>query len=171
MDISIEQKAKLETLYQSFLNDPRIQRMKEVPMHRGSNTYEHCFKVAKKAIRKALRSRKDVDFEVIMLGAILHDYYLYDWRSDKSKRKGHASKHPAIAAENAFNDFNISKEIRKVIESHMWPVKFKEFPNTKEARIVSLADKSVTIGEAFTSKKYKQKKRETYLAYISRLFD
>ena len=171
MKLSINEKEKLENIYQTFLNDERILKMKEIPMHRGSNCYEHSFKVAKRAIRNSLRLfRKNIDLEVVLIGAILHDYYLYDWRSDRSLRKGHAKNHERIASENASRDFDIPMEIKKVIESHMWPFNIKCFPNTREARIVSLADKSVASLEAFTSKKYKKKKREKYLKFISSLF-
>ena len=169
MKITEEQKKRLEDLYQTFLHDERILRMKNISMHRGSNCYEHSFKVAKKAIKRAI-NRKDVNLEVVLIGAILHDYYLYDWRQDRSKLKRHGQNHPGIAIENAVRDFNISEDVKKVIRSHMWPINIKTFPNTKEAKIVSLADKAVTIGESLSSKKYKKKKRETYLSYISHLF-
>ena len=169
MRITIEEKERLEKLYQSFLNDEKILRMKDISMHRGSNCYIHCFKVAKRAVNKSL-NKKDINLEVVLIGAILHDYYLYDWRKDRSKLKKHAKNHPNIAIENAIRDFNISNDVQKVIKSHMWPINFKAFPNTKEAKIVSLADKAVTIGESLTSKRYKQKKREKHLSYISHLF-
>lgn len=171
MKVTEEQKARLEDLYQSFLHDERILRMKDISMHRGSNCYEHSFKVAKKAIKRALRHKDNsINLEVVLIGAILHDYYLYDWRKDRSKLKKHGKNHPGIAIENAVRDFDISEEVKKVIKSHMWPINIKTFPNTKEARIVSLADKSVTIGESLSSKKYKQNSREKYLSYISHLF-
>ena len=169
MKITIEEKERLEKLYQSFLNDEKILRMKDISMHRGSNCYIHCFKVAKRAVNKSL-NKKDINLEVVLIGAILHDYYLYDWRKDRSKLKKHAKNHPSIAIENAIRDFNISNDVQKVIKSHMWPINIKEYPNTKEARIVSLSDKAVTIRESLTSKKYKQRKREKHLSYISHLF-
>ena len=169
MKITEEQKEQLEKVYQAFLNDEKILRMKEISMHRGSNCYEHSFKVAKKAIRKSLR-RKDVNLEVVLLGSILHDYYLYDWRKDRSKLKKHGKNHPEIAISNATRDFDISNDVKKVIKSHMWPINIKEYPKSKEAKLVSISDKEVTIGESLTSKKYKQKKREKYLSYISHLF-
>ena len=169
MQITDEQKEKLENLYQSFLNDKKILRMKEISMHRGSNCYEHVFKVAKKAIKKSL-NRKNVNLEVVLIGAILHDYYLYDWRKNKELLKGHGKNHPDIAINNAVRDFGINDEVKKVIKTHMWPVNIKAYPNTKEAKIVSISDKAVTIGESLTSIKYKQRKREKYLSYISTLF-
>lgn len=169
MPIDDEQKEKLENLYQSFLNDEKILRMKDISMHRGSNCYIHSFKVAKKAIKKSI-NKKNINLEVVLIGAILHDYYLYDWRQDKSKLKKHAKNHPGIAINNAINDFDISDDVKNVIKTHMWPINIKAFPNTKEAKIVSLSDKAVTIRESMTTKKHKQKKREEYLSYISHLF-
>ena len=169
MKITEEKKEQLEKIYQAFLNNEKILRMKEISMHRGSNCYEHSFKVAKKAIKKSL-SRKEVNLEVVLLGAILHDYYLYDWRKDRSKLKKHGKNHPNIAIQNATRDFDISDDVKKVIKSHMWPINIKDFPKSKEAKIVSLSDKAVTIRESLTSKKHKQKKREKYLSYISHLF-
>ena len=169
MIITNEEQNRLETIYQAFLNDEKILRMKDISMHRGSNCYIHSFKVAKKAIKKSL-NRKDVNLEVVLLGAILHDYYLYDWRKDRSKLKKHGKNHPSVAIENAIRDFNISEDVKKVIKSHMWPINIKDYPKSKEAKIVSISDKAVTIGESLTSKKYKQKKLDKYLSYISHLF-
>ena len=77
MKISIEEKNRLESIYQSFLNDPKILRMKEIPMHRGSNCYEHSFKVAKKAVKYAINfPKKNLNYERVLIAAILHDYYL-----------------------------------------------------------------------------------------------
>lgn len=171
MILTKEDKQHLEDIYQSFLHNEKILRMKHIRMHRGSNCYEHSFKVAKKAIYHAIRyHKKGLNLESILLGSILHDYYLYDWRDDKSKKKKHGHNHPFIASENSSKDFNISKEVKDIIESHMWPINMKNFPKSKESRIVSNADKMVTIGESMTTKKHKQKKRETYLSYISHLF-
>lgn len=171
MEISQEQKEKLEQIYQSFLHDEKIMRMKDIPMHRGSSCYMHSFKVAKLAIKRALRSRrKNISLEVILIGAILHDYYLYDWRKDRSKLKGHAKKHSMVAAENALRDYDISPEIKKVIESHMWPFNFKNYPNTYEAKIVNTSDTAVAFREALTTSKHKEKHNESYISYISKLF-
>ena len=169
MEIAEERKQELEAIYQSFLNNEKIQKMKEVSMHRGSNCYIHSFKVAKLAIKRALRHKRG-DLYIILVGSILHDYYLYDWRIDRDKMKKHLSSHPYTAAENALRDFGISKDIQKVIKSHMWPVNFKDFPKTKEARIISNADKAIYLREIVCSKRFKKKREQKYLAEISTLF-
>ena len=170
MKLTIEEKERLESIYQSFLRDEKVKRMIDVPMHRGSNCYLHSFKVAKKAIRHALHFRK-VNLDTILLSAILHDYYLYDWRVDKEKRKHHGSRHPGIAAEHAKEDFAIPEAVQKSIRSHMWPLGFTHFPNNKEALILSYSDKDIAIREFLTSSKHKKKKEEKYYKYISTLFD
>ena len=171
MNIKEKERIRLEEIYQTFLNDEKIKKMKNIRMHRGSNCYEHSFKVAKKAIRVANRStHKNLKYEVILIGAILHDYYLYDWREDKKKRKRHGRNHPLIASENAAKDFKISNDVRKIIETHMWPINMRLYPKTREAKIVSICDKAVSLGESLTSIAFKKKRREKYLSYISHLF-
>ncbi len=170
MKISEEKKRQLEDIYQAFLHDDRILRMRDIFMHRGSNCYIHSFKVAKLAIKRALRHSKG-DLVTILVGAILHDYYLYDWRMDHSKKKEHIYKHPYVAAENAERDFSIHEPIKKVIQTHMWPFNIDDFPKTKEARIISLADKTIYLKEIMCSVEYKRKRKEKYYKQISKLFD
>ena len=169
MKIDEQRKNHLEEMYQVLLHDEKVLKMKEIPMHFGSNCYEHSFKVAKLAIKRALR-HKEVNLEALLIASILHDYYLYDWRKDKSKRKKHVSEHPTVAANQAKRDFNISEEAMKMIKSHMWPVNFKDFPNTKEARILNLADKSVATIEFLSSTKQKKSRRAKTLENINSLF-
>ena len=172
MYLSPEQKEKLESIYQSFLNDEKILRMKNFKMHRGSNCYEHTFKVVKRSMHHVeISKKKNIDPEIVLLGAILHDYYLYDWREDRSKRKRHGHNHTQVAMENASRDFNISLEVKKVIGSHMWPINIKNYPKSREAKIVSINDKITALCESLTSVRYKNKHREKYLKRISKLFE
>ena len=169
MIITNEEKQKLEQIYSFFFSHEKTQQMKDVPMHRGSNTFVHSFKVAKLAIKRALRHKK-ANLEAILIASILHDYYLYDWRRDHSKKRRHGQDHPYIAARNAKIDFDVTDEVQAIIKAHMWPINLREFPKTKEARIVNLADDSVALKEALTSKKYKQKRIEKTLKFIETLF-
>ena len=170
MLITEEEKKQLEDVYQSFLHDEKVLKMKEISMHRGSNCYIHSFKVAKLATKRALRHHKG-NLYTILVGAILHDYYLYDWRVDRSKMRHHMGSHPYTAAENAERDFGIHEPIKRVIQSHMWPVNIRDFPKTKEARIISNADKAIYLKEICCSKRYKKKREEKYYQQIAKLFD
>ena len=84
--------------------------------------------------------------------------------------KRHGQNHPYLAAKNAERDFGVNEMIQKAIKSHMWPININDFPKTKEARIITLADKAVATREALTSKKHKEKNRQRYLDHIKTLF-
>lgn len=169
MKITETEKRELEEIYSFFFNDEKVQKMKDIPMHRGSNTFNHSFLVAKVAIKRGLRHRR-VNLKSILIASILHDYYLYDWRRDRNKLKRHGKNHPYIAAKNAKADFDVTEEVQKIIQAHMWPINFREFPRTKEARIVSLADNHVALKEALTSKRYKKRRSEIIAKNIQKLF-
>ncbi len=170
MILSTEQKNELESIYQDLLKDERVLKMKVIPMHKGSNCYIHSFKVARRAIKVALKYKKELRYKALLYAAILHDYYLYDWRVDKSKRNKHLTTHAALAVSQAKRDFNISDEIGEIMISHMWPVDPKFFPHSKEAKILMNADNYVATREFITTKKYKKKRGEEYLKQISTLF-
>lgn len=169
MKITETERRELEEIYSFFFNDEKVQKMKDIPMHRGSNTFNHSFLVAKVAIKRGLRHRR-VNLKSILIASILHDYYLYDWRRDRNKLKRHGKNHPYIAAKNAKADFDVTEEVQKIIQAHMWPINFREFPRTKEARIVSLADDHVALKEALSSKRYKKRRSEIIAKNIQKLF-
>ena len=168
--ISPEVQKHLEDLYQKLLKDENVLNMKKVPMHRGSNCYLHSFRVAKLAVHKAVQ-RKNIRLDAILMASVLHDYYLYDWRKDKSKKRHHGSRHPYIAAEQAKRDFDIDELTQSIIKSHMWPLNFSEFPRSREALYLSIADKMIATREALCSKKHKEKRMEKYYKNIEKLFD
>lgn len=169
MKLTPEEKSNLEKIYNELLNDPRIKKMQDIPMHRGSNCYIHSFKVAKRAIKRGMRHR-NINLQSMLIASILHDYYLYDWRTDKKMKKHHGKNHPFLAAENAKKDFNINEDVEHIIKSHMWPINFKTFPTTKEARIVGLTDTHIAFIEALFPKCWKKRRQQKYLDSIQKLF-
>ena len=169
MPISEEQKKELEEIYQSLLNDEKVKRMLDIPMHRGSNCYVHSFVVTKLAMKRAIK-KKNINLKALLYACVFHDYYLYDWRKDRTKLKGHGKNHPSIAVKNAKEDFDLPDESASIILSHMWPINFKRYPKGREARLLSFADKKVAIKEAFISKKRKIKNKDNLLISLSKLF-
>ena len=169
MKISDKERKELEELYDFFLHHEKILRLKDIEMHRGSTVYIHSFKVAKLAVKRGLR-HKNVDLKAILIAGVLHDYYLYDWRKDRSLLKKHGSRHPYIAAENAYKDFDVDEFVQKIIKSHMWPINIQEFPNSTEARIVNLADDTIALKESLTFRAFKKKRREKDENFIATLF-
>jgi uncharacterized protein len=170
MTLSNERKDALEKTYQFYLHHEALLKMQEIPAHIGSNVYVHTFKVVKKVMKKAIKSRKNLDLENLLVAAIFHDYYLYNWRTTKDRPHPHGKYHPGIAVENAKRDFNISEESQRMIKTHMWPFNFFNPPKGKEARLLCNVDTWIALVECLTTRKHKIKKADKYLNYISTLF-
>jgi len=166
-----EQIEEYQQYFESLYKDPKIKRIEINDQHRGSNTYLHVCKVTRLAYKLAKRSNRKVDFKDLILGAMLHDYFLYNWRLDTKKLVLHGHKHPRIALENARKDFEINDKVANIIISHMWPLNFFIFHKSYEAFLIGVADKCVSTREALTSQKYKLKHREEELSIIFTLED
>lgn len=171
--LTSKEKNELEEVYQRFLHDENVMRMQDIQMHRGSSCYIHSFRVAKLCLLKAARYKRYTlkDLKNVLVAAILHDYYLYDWREHHELRKKHGRRHPLVACANAIRDFDIPVEVQDIIKSHMWPLTPKLYPKTKEAKLVNRMDNHIAVREALTFRAFKKRRHEKYLKMISHLFD
>ena len=117
--------------------------------------YQHCLKVARVAYDFAVKHRIPCDLRALVRGALLHDYYLYDWHDPNKGFRWHGFKHHRFALWNAEKDFLLSRKERNIIRTHMFPLTFWNIPGCREAWIVTLADKWVAAEE--TMLKYRKK--------------
>ena len=81
-----------------------------------------------------------------MRGALLHDYFLYDWHNKEQSPGLHGFKHPYIALKNAEEDYDLNDIEKNIILRHMFPL-VPIPPRCKEAWIVCVADKYCALGE------------------------
>ncbi len=120
--------------------------------HGTTNTYVHSRNVAYMSYYIAKFFEKKlgliIDYDVLIVGALFHDFFLYDWHDSCSNRpRLHGFRHPHIASINAEKYFDISIQEKLIIETHMWPLTITKFPKTPEAKIVCLADKLCSTHE------------------------
>ena len=73
-------------------------------------------------------------------GALLHDYFLYDWHEKNAGHRFHGFIHAGRALQNAKNDFELTRREENIISRHMFPLNIVP-PMCKEAWLVCLADK------------------------------
>ncbi len=66
--------------------------------------------------------------------------------------KLHGFRHPKIASMNAEKFYPINKEEKEIIESHMWPLTFRKFPKTIEAKIICSVDKCCSVAETINAR-------------------
>ena len=130
-------------------NDPRIELMKKYRQHKNSTTYDHVCHVAEMShkIEKGLHLH-DIDEQAMLRGAVLHDYYQYDFRDHPIGPWRHGTSHAGQALENAEAAFELSDKEKDIIYSHMWPLNLTHLPHSREAWIVSVADKVCAVKEA-----------------------
>lgn len=114
--------------------------------HGNVSVYMHSLKVAALSYYIAVKSGIKCDLKSLIEGALLHDYYLYDWHDNKPFTF-HGLKHHKIALKNAESDYELTKTAKSIIYSHMFPLTFWAIPWEIEARIVMRADKIVSIRE------------------------
>ncbi len=138
---------KIEQLAERICSDERVQRMREYIQHGCITTFDHCKSVMELSLAIDKKLRLNADRRVLVKGAMLHDYYLYDWHEDDPSHSLHGFFHAQRAAKKARKDFRIGKRVHHVIYVHMWPLNITRIPMSREAWIVCAADKIVSLKE------------------------
>lgn len=150
-------KQQVEKRFQAYaakwLARPEVQRMDGYIQHGTTTTLDHTQRVARASLALAQALHLSVNEPDLVAGALLHDFYLYDWHDRSTSKPNHATKHPLYAAENARELLGVNEDIASIIETHMWPLPPRRVPASKEAWIVCAADKWCslveTIGDRF----------------------
>jgi len=132
--------------------------------HHNSSIYEHVMDVSYFSYRTCKFLK--LDYHSAARGALLHDFFLYDWRNhdapDLPENKFHGIEHPKIALANAEKHFTLNEIERDIVIKHMWPLTLVP-PKYKESFIVSFADKYLASREfvnKFKETKIKMSKRK-----------
>lgn len=135
----------VESTLQELCKTGRLGTMRSFVQHGQVSTLDHVVRVATASLKLAHALRLNTDEQEMVRGALLHDYYLYDWHT--TTNRAHALNHPCIAAKNAQRDYKITPKERNIIEAHMWPLPPTRIPKCREAWIVCAADKWCSLEE------------------------
>lgn len=116
--------------------------------HGNVTVNNHCMNVAKYSIALSEKLHISCRQRELIRGALLHDYFLYDWHSREHVPlyKLHGFYHPGIALRNASKEYNLSPVEKEIIKKHMWPLTVVP-PTCREAWIVTSADKWCSLME------------------------
>lgn len=138
---------KLIRLYgRDILQSPNMQLTRNYIQHGNTSVFEHCLRVTLLSLMLARWLGVEVDERAMIRGALLHDYFLYDWHTKDNGHKLHGFTHAQTALSNAERDFDLTQTERSIIRTHMFPLNIAP-PKCREALIVCIADKLCAIGE------------------------
>ena len=155
------------TLAAPVLKSGKLEPLRQYTQHGKCTCYDHSLMVARTALAMAMRLPFRFHKDQLVRGALLHDYFLYDWHTVKLDRL-HGFAHPYIALENAKRDFDLTPIEENIIVRHMFPLTPVP-PKYRESLLVTLADKHCANKEFFigVGRKLSQKK---VFAQIARAF-
>lgn len=148
---------KEEQLLQTYLDGlhlhPEVLKMKNFIQHGKTSTYDHVMDVTRTAFYLARRLPFSFHEKSVVRGAMLHDFYLYDWHvRDPERKRFHGLHHHKTAHKNAMKHFRLSPVEEDIILTHMWPLTLK-LPRYRESYLVTLADKWVSVKDTLTRQK------------------
>ena len=129
-----------------LLSNGEVQSMAGFVQHGRVSCLEHSIAVASMSFWLCRRLRLSADLRSLVRGALLHDFFLYDWHDGSGRSGLHGFTHPRTALENADRLFPLNDCERDIIVKHMWPLTFMP-PSRRESFIVCLADKYCSLRE------------------------
>jgi len=150
LKLRIKRDKLFERLSSSVLDTGLLDQLKAYKQHGSSTCYDHSISVAKAALYMAMFLPFRFKHEQLVRGALLHDYFLYDWHVTRPE-KLHGFSHPFTALTNAKRDFSdITPLEENIIKRHMFPLTPVP-PRYRESLLVSLADKYCATKEVFVA--------------------
>ncbi len=131
-----------------ILGSRNFYRMKEHIQHGNVTVNAHVMAVARYSVALSDRLHISCNRRELIRGALLHDYFLYDWHiPDKEKpHRLHGFYHPGVALRNASEEYTLTEREKNIIKRHMWPLTMVP-PKYREAWIVTIADKWCSLLE------------------------
>ena len=121
-------------------NSGQFSKTRQFIQHGDTSVYSHCVAVAYVSLWFSYRLHISVSKQSLLMGAFLHDYFLYDWHEKDKSHRLHGFYHPSTALRNAKEDFDLNPIEENMIVRHMFPLTPIP-PRYKEAWILCLADK------------------------------
>lgn len=140
--------------YESWIEDElsrmclhsRFPQMLQYMQHGNVNVYQHCINVVYMSCQIAWMFNLNVNYSSLIRGALLHDYFLYDWHEPSREHRLHGFSHPRKALKNAQEDFELTPIETNIILRHMFPL-IPVPPSCLESWIVCVVDKICTMKE------------------------
>ena len=149
MSLSYAEEMEFIKVIKELLEVDQVQEMMNYIQHGKTSTFTHCLIVAYLSYQYSLRLPVQYNTRSLIRGAMLHDFYLYDWHVPDKSHRLHGYYHAGFALNNARKYFKLDKIEEEIIAKHMWPLNISKLPLCKEAALVCAVDKYVSLAETF----------------------
>lgn len=150
--IKQESKKRNEELFKTILKEvyqgSKLLESEQFIQHGNTTVLKHSITVAFVSLRLTKKLNITVKERDLIRGALLHDYFLYDWHKNEDWHRWHGFRHPYFALRNASRDMTLSEIEKDIIKKHMFPLTPIP-PKYRESVIVCLVDKVCSVYETF----------------------
>jgi uncharacterized protein len=120
--------------------------MRQSLQHGQTDCLLHSISVAYFSYAIAVIFNLKLDKRSLVRGALLHDFFLYDWHEPDRAHRFHGFSHPKTALKNALGEWELNDREKDIIAKHMFPL-VPEFPCCKESLLVCMLDKTCSLAE------------------------
>ena len=145
--------ARLEAEALPLLENSRLWQGDDAMQHGDTTVLLHCLAVTYFSLKLAGALRLRCDRKSLFRGAMLHDYFLYDWHDPDPSHRLHGFHHAEKALRNARADFALTETEEDIIAHHMFPLNAVP-PRSREAVLVCLVDKGCSLYETLFRRTY-----------------
>lgn len=145
-----------------ILHSENFDKSKNNMQHGTISVKEHSLQVARQSVLLSEWLGIEHNRRDLVRGALLHDYFLYDWHDidRENPHRLHGFHHPARALKNAEQEYVLTDRQKEIIIKHMWPLTIIP-PTCREAWVVTAADKYCSFLEtAHLQKGHRRKKKK-----------
>ncbi len=142
-------------LYYEIKNSTKLETMILYKQHGETSCLEHSIAVAYYSYWLVQLLHIRCDERSLIRGALLHDYFLYDWHVKDKSHSWHGFRHPNKSLLNAKRDTTINAIEADMIKHHMFPLTVSP-PRSREAMILCFIDKICSIYELRRKRRYER---------------
>ena len=139
-------------IYNKIVSNENFKKQKKYMQHGEYSVYDHVINVTNTCYHLANKLNMNIDYDSLVKGALLHDYFLYDWHEKSKYHRLHGIRHPKFALKNAIRDYNINEIEKNMILSHMFPLGTC-IPKYKESILLCCVDKYCAVVETLRGNK------------------
>ncbi len=141
-----EGKRMIAEIIHELSREGRIRKSRSFIQHGNTSVYEHSVRVAYYSLKAAEFLHLNGHRKELVRGALLHDYFLYDWHEKDRSHSLHGFRHPFTALRNASADYRLTRREQNIILRHMFPL-VPIPPACPEGWIVCMVDKGCSLYE------------------------